>query len=283
MPIEPLEDSSGDILCKAMRGLKFSLEEVADKARLPLEHVKALLDGGGNELSLQLAAVALHLHPKRLLSIHRNEYHPHISLPPGEWCRFQTDFMGTLVNSYLVWDTTTHAAAAFDTGSDASGLLNCLARHQLQLKFLFLTHSHGDHIFDLDRVVKKTGTTAWIAEELPGAQLLQLGQTFLMGDFVIETRQTCGHSPLGTTYVVHNQKYSAAFVGDAVLAGSIGMPNYSYQEALQTCASNVFSLPESTLLCPGHGPLTSVGEEKAFNPFFPPEILSNFIRQPVIG
>ncbi|QQY10193.1 MAG: MBL fold metallo-hydrolase [Candidatus Xiphinematobacter sp.] len=282
MPIEPLADSSHDILCKAMRGLKISPAEVANKAQLPLEHVNALLEGRGNELSLQLAATALHLHPKRLLSIHRNEYHPRISHPPEEWRRFQTDFMGMLVNSYLIWDTAARSAAAFDTGSDASGLLDCLARYRLQLKFLFLTHSHGDHIFDLDRVLEKTGATAWIAEELLGAQPLQPGQTFLMDDFVIEARKTCGHSPLGITYVVHNRKYSAAFVGDAVFAGSIGMPNCSYQEALQSCVSNIFSLPEDMLLCPGHGPLTSVGEEKASNPFFPKTLLSNFIKQPVI-
>jgi len=275
MLIEPLEDSSSDILCKAMRGLKFSPAELADKAGLLLEHVNALLNGeGGDELSLQLVATALQLHPNRLLSIHRNEYHPHIPPPSEGWHRFQTHFAGTLVNSYLIWDTAARSAAAFDTGSDASGLFNCLVKHQLQLKFLFLTHSHGDHVFDLDRIVEKTGTTAWIAEELPGTQLLQPGQTFLMGDFVIEARCTCGHSPSGVTYVVQNQKYSAAFVGDALLAGSIGMPNSSYQEALQTCTLSIFSLPEHTLLCPGHGPITSVGEEKASNPFFPLEIPS---------
>lgn len=272
MPTEPLEDSSSDILCKAMRGLELSPAEVAKKAQLPLEHVNALLSGEGDELSLQLVATVLHLHPKRLLSIRRNEYHPRISCPPKEWRRFQTDFVGTLVNSYLIWDTTAHSAAAFDTGSDASGLLNCLTKYQLQLKFLFLTHSHGDHVFDLDRIVEKTGAAAWIAEELPGTQLLQPGQTFLMGGFVIEARRTCGHSPSGITYVVHNQKYSAAFVGDALLAGSIGMPSFSYQKALQTCVLSIFSLPEHTLLCPGHGPLTSVGEEKASNPFFPLEV-----------
>jgi hypothetical protein len=240
MLTEPLEDSSSDILCKAMRGLELSQVEVADKARLSLEHVNALLNGEGDELSLQLVAMVLHLHPKRLLSIHRNEYYPRISCPPKEWRRFRTDFVGTLVNSYLIWDTAARSAAAFDTGSDASGLLDHLTKHQLQLKFLFLTHSHGDHVFDLDRIVEKTGATAWIAEELPGTQLLQPGQTFSMGDFVIEARRTCGHSPLGITYVVHNQKYSAAFVGDALLAGSIGMPNYSYQKSLKKYKLRIF-------------------------------------------
>ena len=273
MLTEPLEDSSSDILCKAMRGLELSPAEVADKAQLSLEHVSALLGGGGDELSLQLVAMVLHLHPKRLLSIHRNEYYPRIACPPKEWHRFRTDFVGTLVNSYLIWDTVAHSAAAFDTGSDASGLLDYLTKHQLHLKFLFLTHSHGDHVFDLDRIVEKTGAAVWIAEELSGTQLLRPGQTFSMGDFVIEARRTSGHSPLGITYVVHNQRYSAAFVGDALLAGSIGMPNSSYQEALKTCTLSIFSLPEHTLLCPGHGPLTSVGEERASNPFFPPGVL----------
>src|SRR5215470_1192825 len=117
MPIlpEPLEDSPADILHKAMHGLKLSPIELAKKSQLSLEKVEALLSGRGDELSLQLAAKTLLLHPESLVSLYRNEYHPIVPLLPNSWSRFQTSFLGGRVNSYLVWDAATRLAAAFDT------------------------------------------------------------------------------------------------------------------------------------------------------------------------
>lgn len=273
--LEPLEDSSGDILCKAIHGLKLSPTEVATRSQLSLKHVNALLNNKGDASSLHLVADALHLHPVRLLAIHRNKYHPRVLDLPQDWCRFQTNFGNTLVNSYLIWDPASGYASAFDTGADASGLFNCLAKHHLQLKYLFLTHTHSDHICELDRIVEKTGATVWVGEKLHGAQNCCPGQVFSMGIFHIEARLTRGHSPLGMSYVIRSQQCSIAFVGDALFAGSIGMPNFSYQDALQTCALSIFSLPGHTILCPGHGPLTSVRKEKSSNPFFPEAVFTN--------
>jgi glyoxylase-like metal-dependent hydrolase (beta-lactamase superfamily II) len=60
-----------------------------------------------------------------------------------------------------------------------------------------------------------------------------------------------------------------AVVGDAMFAGSMGGGGVSYADALQTNRQNILSLPDDTILCPGHGPLTTVGQEKVNNPFFP--------------
>jgi glyoxylase-like metal-dependent hydrolase (beta-lactamase superfamily II) len=59
-----------------------------------------------------------------------------------------------------------------------------------------------------------------------------------------------------------------AIVGDAIFAGSMGGGAVSYEEALRTNRQSIFTLPDNTVLCPGHGPLTTVGEEKRNNPFF---------------
>jgi glyoxylase-like metal-dependent hydrolase (beta-lactamase superfamily II) len=70
------------------------------------------------------------------------------------------------------------------------------------------------------------------------------------------------------TYVVTGSYRPIAVVGDALFAGSMGGGSVSYEDALQTNRGEIFSLPDSTTLCPGHGPMTSVAEEKEHNPFF---------------
>jgi glyoxylase-like metal-dependent hydrolase (beta-lactamase superfamily II) len=73
----------------------------------------------------------------------------------------------------------------------------------------------------------------------------------------------------GITYVIKGLDEPVAIVGDAVFAGSMGGGMVSYQDALQTNREKIMSLPDETVLCPGHGPMTTVGEEKNHNPFFP--------------
>lgn len=261
---EPLEDSVADILRKALRGLEMSAIPIP----LPKEHLYALLEKPENESDLRSVALALHLQPDRLLAISRGRYHPQAVCLPEGLLRFQTNFDSIRVNSYLAWDSITHHAVAFDTGADASELLGTLTTHHLQLEYLLLTHAHGDHIFDLDRIVEKTGATAWTAEKLSGAHLFIPGKTFPVGSLNVETRLTNGHSPAGITYVIYGLSRIVAIVGDALFAGSVGGANVSYEDALRTCASEILSLPDDTLICPGHGPLTTVKEEKASNPFF---------------
>jgi glyoxylase-like metal-dependent hydrolase (beta-lactamase superfamily II) len=69
--------------------------------------------------------------------------------------------------------------------------------------------------------------------------------------------------------VVRGLARTVAIVGDAIFAGSMGGGAVSYQDALKTNRENILSLPDETVLCPGHGPLTTVGEQKKVNPFFP--------------
>ena len=70
------------------------------------------------------------------------------------------------------------------------------------------------------------------------------------------------------TYVVNGLSRKLAIVGDAIFAGSMGGGNVSYRDALQTNLDKILTLPDETIICPGHGPKTTVGEEKKHNPFF---------------
>ena len=169
------------------------------------------------------------------------------------------------MNSYVVWDPASRAAVAFDTGADCSGMLALLAEKKLALKLILLTHTHGDHIFDLDRLKEKTGAPAFVSEHEPidGAEPFAAGRSFEAGALRIETRLTWGHSKGGITYVITGLARPVAVVGDAVFAGSMGGGGVSYAAALHTNREQILTLPDDTILCPGHGPLTTVGEERA--------------------
>ena len=128
-----------------------------------------------------------------------------------------------------------------------------------------------DHIFDLDRLKEKTGATAYVSQREPidGAETFADGKTFMIGSIKVETRRTSGHARGGITYFITGLQKPLAIVGDALFAGSMGGGMVNFDEALKTTRENILSLPDETIVCSGHGPLTTVGEEKIHNPFFP--------------
>jgi glyoxylase-like metal-dependent hydrolase (beta-lactamase superfamily II) len=96
------------------------------------------------------------------------------------------------------------------------------------------------------------------------------GDQFRLGKLRIEARLTNGHSPGGTSYIVHGLKATIAVVGDSLFAGSMGGAPNDYQKALRNNLEKLLSLPDDTLICPGHGPLSTVKNEREHNPFFAP-------------
>jgi glyoxylase-like metal-dependent hydrolase (beta-lactamase superfamily II) len=151
-------------------------------------------------------------------------------------------------------------------------MLAALERRSLRLKAVFLTHTHGDHVFEMDRLCSKTGAAAFVnaLESISGAQTFEAGQEWALGSLRVASRLTAGHSKGGTTFVVGGLERPVAMVGDALFAGSMGGGMVSYSEALRTNRQEIFTLPDETVLCPGHGPLTTVAWEKGWNPFYLP-------------
>jgi glyoxylase-like metal-dependent hydrolase (beta-lactamase superfamily II) len=174
------------------------------------------------------------------------------------------------VNAYLVWDPATRAAAAFDTGADCSEMVRFAKREKLNLKLILLTHAHSDHVSDLPHLREETGAQVFAParESVPGAESIDEGKRFRLGNLEIDTRLTWGHSPGGMTYVVNGRARPIAIVGDSLFAGSMGGGNVSYDDALRNNLEKILTLPDETIICPGHGPMTTVGEEKEHNPFF---------------
>ena len=180
---------------------------------------------------------------------------------------------GLTVNCYLVWDEATRDAALFDTGLDAQPILASLTENQLQLRHIFITHSHWDHVEALPKIRQ-----AWpIAQVHSGSRTAPVEQRnrpddiARLGGLRVTHRETPGHAEDGVTYLIGNWPKDAppvAVVGDAIFAGSIGRGNQSWDMARQKVREQILTLPPEALLCPGHGPLTTVAEEKAHNPFF---------------
>jgi len=267
----PLEDEYHDILQKAARGQKLTPEALAARAGLSTNLTNGVLGGSFEEPAAVALSGALGLAGDRVVRIAKKEYQPaEIELFPG-FSQFNTPFNDMTVNSYLVWDPASGLAAAFDTGTDVTETLAAAEKHGLTIDLILLTHSHGDHIFELDRLKEKTAAEAWIGEGEPveGATPFAPGKEFTLGALRIETRLTWGHSQGGITYVVHGLPRTLAIVGDAIFAGSMGGGGVSYADALATNRKEIFSLPDETVICPGHGPLTTVAEQKHHNPFFP--------------
>jgi glyoxylase-like metal-dependent hydrolase (beta-lactamase superfamily II) len=265
----PLEDCYYDILGKAQRGLKLTDADLASRVGIPEKMLAKVKEGSFDSAAVGALAAELGLNARALIALGEGTYQPAEVSVKG-LAGFNSPFGDMTVNSYVIWDEATKEAAIFDTGADASELLDFLGKEGLTTRFLLLTHTHGDHILELDRVVEKTGAAAYVGDKEPaleGATAFPAGKTFQVGSLGIETRLTWGHAQGGITYVVHGLERVVAVVGDAVFAGSMGGGGVSYADALRTNREEIMSLPDETVLAPGHGPLTTVGEQKVSNPF----------------
>ncbi len=265
----PIEDGYADVLAKAMRGHGLEPAQLARLAGVSESNLNASLAGTyENNIAEQLARV-LGLQALALQALGRGDWYPEVQMPPG-MAMHTSKYGSMLVNAYLLWDPANNQAALFDTGAEVQPLLDQATRLQLKIGYLFLTHEHADHFDDLEKVIQQTEASAWIAEEggMPELNHFEWGKSFSIGNLTVETRRTTGHSQGGTTYVVTGLEKNVAIVGDAIFAGSMGGPKIDYAEALRTNQQAIFSLPDETILAPGHGPLTMVGDEKRWNPFY---------------
>jgi hydroxyacylglutathione hydrolase len=265
----PLEDNAADVLGKAQRGLGISDSELAEKTALSSQTIRKLREGDFDESALASVAPILSLDGPALCALAKSEWRPEKIEAEG-LTQFNTDYNGMTVNAYLVWDPVTRAAAAFDTGGDSKNMVRFARHHKLDVRLILLTHAHPDHVADLPSLREETGADVFAParEPVPGAEPIDEGKKFRLGNLQIDTRLTWGHSPGGITYVVTGLARPIAIVGDSLFAGSMGGGNVSYRDALQNNLEKILTLPDETIICPGHGPMTTVGEEKEHNPFF---------------
>lgn len=266
----PLEDNCGDVISKAMRGFNYGDTALARLSNVEPEAVQLARKNKGDDATLRAIAPALRLHAEALVAMaHGNWYPAPVTFPDG-FAMVTTPFEDMTVNAYLVWDPASREAALFDTGASAEPLFAVIDRRQLKIEAIFVTHTHRDHIADLARVLGRHSAPVWASEREPlaGGETFPEGREFALGALRIHTLSTWGHSRGGTTYVVAGLRHPLALVGDSLFASSMGGGLESYEDAWQNNAQKILRLPPETVLACGHGPLTTVGEELAHNPFF---------------
>jgi glyoxylase-like metal-dependent hydrolase (beta-lactamase superfamily II) len=272
-----LEDSVGDIIRKARQSANRSPETVAKAAGLSVDEFSKLEETGQAPRTPNFRAMAelLDLDGARLERVAAGWLPAAVDLSTWRELRpVTTQGSGMSVNAYLIWDEVTREAAVFDTGFDAAPIFELLDQNQLELKHLFITHTHQDHVAALAPIRQKYPRVKLHSNSkaAPPDQRNRPNDFIHLGSLRITNRDTPGHAEDGVTYLIGNWPDDApnvAVVGDAIFAGSMGGARELAGLAKQKIRAQIFSLPPQTLICPGHGPLTTVEQEKANNPFFP--------------
>jgi glyoxylase-like metal-dependent hydrolase (beta-lactamase superfamily II) len=195
-------------------------------------------------------------------------------------------------NAYVVWRRGGNEGIVIDPGFDTGTLLASLERHGLGLAAILNTHGHVDHIvgngamkqaFPQAPLIIGRNETALLGDPdknmsssfgapitSPAADaLVSDGERIDVAGFRFEVREIPGHSPGSVVYVCDEFDPNFVFGGDVLFAGSIGRTDIggNLKQLLQGIRAKLFSLPENTLIYPGHGPVTTIGDEKKSNPF----------------
>ena len=271
-----LEDHVGDIIRKARAMSNVSAAAAATVAGLTEAELAGWEESGKSLNQPNVAALAqlCGLQPAKLEAI-ANGWLP-AAKDLGTWRELRcitTTSGGMAVNCYLIWDEVSREAALFDTGWEAGPIAQMISENQLQLRHLFITHSHEDHVAAVEELRSHLPKVRLhsSSKHAPVDQRNRSNDFIHLGSLRITNRDTPGHAEDGTTYVIGTWPDDAphvAIVGDAIFAGSMGRGNQSWDVARQKVREQILTLPPDTLICPGHGPITTVAEEKSHNPFF---------------
>lgn len=261
-PSPPREDDPCDVIRKAMRGHELSETELAHECNLSPTTIQLALQDSPvfpTDLSpedLGKIATTLGLNPTALANL--PDYLPHPA-PPEELVQIVTPFGHAGVNAFIL--VLGRRAIVFDTGTDATPILSYIKSHRLTLDSLYITHGHHDHISGL---ADFPGTPLFTAENLEHNARLSLGN-----GIKLTALDTSGHFTPSLAYMITGLSQPLCICGDIIFAGSIGKTanRELYLQSLDHTRENLMTLPPETILCPGHGPLTTVRQEAEHNPF----------------
>jgi len=271
-----LEDHLGDILRKARQAADVPAAKAAQTSGLTEDEWTALEESGktSKRLNFQPLAGLLGLNGKKLEDIANGwlPQTPDLSL----WRELRvitTTREGITVNCYLVWDEVSREGALFDTGWDAEPIFELVRQNSVNLRHLFLTHTHEDHVAAMETVRLKFPKLLLhtSAKSAPPQHRNRANDFIHLNSLRITNRDAPGHAEDGVIYIIGNWPEDAphaTIIGDTIFAGSLARGIQSTELLKQKVREQIFTLPPETLLCPGHGPLTTVADEKAHNPFF---------------
>lgn len=195
-------------------------------------------------------------------------------------------------NCSILGDETTREAMVVDPGDDIEEITAILARHQLRVQSIVVTHSHIDHIGGAKKLKEKTGAPVYLNEQdvelyrhlgeqaamigVPEPEktsidvYLRDGDALRCGGIQATVLHTPGHTPGSVSLLIPNGEQTKLLAGDTLFRDSIGRTDLrggNFRQILRSLKEKLLPLDDATIVIPGHGPLTTIGREREYNPF----------------
>ena len=193
-------------------------------------------------------------------------------------------------NCSVIGDESTHEGLVIDPGDNIEDVVSIVRKHNLQIKQIVITHAHIDHVGGAMQLRAATGApillnqndyallkmldaqAAWIGVAPPGRveidHSVAQADSIKTGSLSADVIHTPGHTEGSICLYFPAEKKLIA--GDTIFAGSIGrtdLPGGSFEKIIRSLHDKVLELPDDTVVIPGHGPLTTIGDERQSNPF----------------
>ncbi|MEE1313990.1 MAG: MBL fold metallo-hydrolase [Lachnospiraceae bacterium] len=194
-------------------------------------------------------------------------------------------------NCYILGNTETKEGYVFDPGAEPEAVLRILQQEGLNFSGIILTHGHFDHMLAVDKLIKEVGSHLPVYANIEEKEVFQnenynlcsmVGQTsyFIPNHFLkdgdvlkicgtkVQCFHTPGHTCGGMCFYIEEKDWLIA--GDTLFQGSIGrtdFPTGDFKVLSKSIKEKIYTLPDKTIVFPGHGPSTTVGDEKHYNMF----------------
>lgn len=204
---------------------------------------------------------------------------------------FQMMQVGPLgTNCYIVGDAGTREVVVIDPGGHARQISATVENLRARVRGILVTHAHFDHVMGVEALKRATGAPLYVGadEKFMYEHMTEQGKTFgiavpplpdpehwvnegdviCAGNFELRVLNVPGHSP--GSIALYNAENGVVFVGDVLMRGTVGRTDFeggSMDELLRSIRTKLYTLPDATQVYSGHGPMTTIGEEKRMNPF----------------
>ncbi len=274
-----LEDEFGDIVAKARAGKDLTTTQLAGASGLrerDIAEIESYRLTPDDDAIARLAG-SLGLDARKLSEIAHESWLPQpvdVSTDRLVVREVHAPFGAYGENAYVVGCSGSRQGAAVDPGGAVDQIERHLLANKLDLSMTTITHAHADHTGGLRELADRHPSVSVVCSSVDQESVMrgigadwqpaQDGTKITLGELTVTPLATPGHTAGSVCYAVSG----VCFVGDTLFAGSIGRPARDYARMLEAIRTRVLSLPEETVLLPGHGPATTVEEEKAHNPFF---------------
>jgi glyoxylase-like metal-dependent hydrolase (beta-lactamase superfamily II) len=272
----PLEDDFSDVFRKAKRGTGVSDATIAAQTGLTVAALQAWTKGDGFPSEAEARAIAgcLALDPGKLADLAARRWHPHVKMPADVRHHPHDPHPS---NGYLFHLEDGRTAALIDPAGLPANLTRAIAEGPYALRYILITHKHADHCdatadvaraFPDAQIVMHQADAFAIGELASKALPIRDGESVPFGDGAeIRMLHTPGHTDGSSCFMFR----STLFTGDTLFAGSVGGAFgdvTGYPDILESIRNKLFRLDDETVIMPGHGPPSTIAQEKAHNPFF---------------